>query len=154
MLSFRHGISLFESDAQVITNTVNCVGVMGKGIALEFKRKFPAMFLDYQRRCRLQEVRPGLPYLYEGVGGGQLILNFPTKDHWKDNSRLEWVDRGLCWVVNNYESLGIGTLAMPLPGCGNGNLNSDEVTELLVKYFQPLPDLLVIVYTLGATLRG
>src|SRR5213079_1244016 len=85
---------LFESSAQTLVNTVNCVGVMGKGIALEFKKRYPAMFEDYVVRCRRKQVRLGEPYLFRDLGG-TMILNFPTKDHWRSPSHLEDIDEGL-----------------------------------------------------------
>jgi hypothetical protein len=85
---------IFTSRAQTLVNTVNCVGVMGKGIALEFKKRYPAMFEDYVARCRLGQVRLGEPYLFRDLGGA-MILNFPTKDHWRSPSRLKDIDEGL-----------------------------------------------------------
>jgi hypothetical protein len=78
---------MFASQAQTLVNTVNCVGVMGKGVALEFKKRFPAMFDDYLARCGRKQVRLGEPYLYRDLGGA-MVVNFPTKDHWRSSSRL------------------------------------------------------------------
>src|SRR6266568_3518496 len=86
--------NMFESRVQTLVNTVNCVGVMGKGIALEFKREFPEMFADYEVRCRRGEVRLGRPYLYKRLVP-PWVLNFPTKDHWRSVARLEDITRGL-----------------------------------------------------------
>jgi Macro domain len=85
---------LFESQAQVLVNAVNCVGVMGKGIAVQFKKRFPAMFEDYARRCDQKQVRIGEPYLYRDRSGAQ-IVNFPTKDHWRSPSLLVDIERRL-----------------------------------------------------------
>src|SRR5437879_13728035 len=85
---------LFESSAQTLVNTVNCVGVMGKGVALEFKERFPDMYTDYVRRCEAREVRLGQPYLFKRTTV-PWILNFPTKDHWKSVSKLSDIVAGL-----------------------------------------------------------
>jgi O-acetyl-ADP-ribose deacetylase (regulator of RNase III) len=116
--------SMFDSSIQVITNTINCVGVMGAGITLEFKHKYPEMFADYRKKCRLGQVLPGRPYLYSSPAiAPQMILNFPTKDHWKDPSKLEWIATGLDWIVNNYRDMNIGSIALPQLGCNNGKLD-------------------------------
>ena len=85
---------LFETKAQTLVNPVNCVGVMGKGVAAEFKRRFPAMFNDYAARCERKQVRLGEPYLYHDLAS-QRIVNFPTKDHWRSPSRLSDIEHGL-----------------------------------------------------------
>jgi hypothetical protein len=89
---------LFESQARTLVNAVNCVGVMGKGIAEQFKRRFPAMFDDYKRRCKRKDVRLGEPYLYRDSSGIQ-IVNFPTKGHWRSPSRLgrTWSMGSITW---------------------------------------------------------
>ena len=97
---------LFESQAQTLVNTVNCVGVMGKGVAAAFKQHFPAMFEDYQRRCERQAVRLGEPYLYRDASG-VLIVNFPTKDHWRSPSRLGDIERGLDHFVVHAAEWGV-----------------------------------------------
>lgn len=89
---------MFNSDAQTLVNTVNCVGVMGKGVALKFKERFPDMFADYARRCERKAVKLGEPYLYEDKSGVK-ILNFPTKDHWRSASRLGDIEKGLTYLL-------------------------------------------------------
>lgn len=113
---------LFASKMQTLVNTVNCVGVMGKGVALEFKTRYPAMFKDYQTRCAAGQVRLGEPYLYRDVLGVS-ILNFPTKDHWRSPSRLEDIVRGLDYLAEHLDAWDIRSLAMPPLGCGNGGLD-------------------------------
>jgi O-acetyl-ADP-ribose deacetylase (regulator of RNase III) len=103
---------------QTLVNTVNCVGVMGKGIAATFKKRYPAMFDDYVRRCEHGEVRLGEPYLWTGTE--PWVLNFPTKDHWRSVSRLEDIERGLEYLVEHYQQWGIQSLAVPPLGCGRG----------------------------------
>jgi O-acetyl-ADP-ribose deacetylase (regulator of RNase III)/uncharacterized protein YwgA len=112
---------LFASKAQTLVNTVNCVGIMGRGVALEFKEHFPDMYKDYARRCELGEVRLGEPYLYRRASI-PWILNFPTKDHWKSVSKLADIVRGLDYLEQHYKQWGIASLAVPPLGCGQGQL--------------------------------
>lgn len=112
---------LFESQAQTLVNTVNCVGVMGRGVALGFKKRFPAMFKDYVRRCEAGEVRLGEPYLFSTILP-PWVLNFPTKDHWRSVARLEDIVTGLDFLEAHYRDWGITSLAVPPLGCGEGQL--------------------------------
>jgi O-acetyl-ADP-ribose deacetylase (regulator of RNase III)/uncharacterized protein YwgA len=123
---------LFASHAQTLVNTVNCVGVMGKGVALEFKKRWPAMFEDYRQRCAAKQVRLGEPYLYRDAAGAS-ILNFPTKDHWRSPSRIADIESGLDYLVGHAESWGIRSLALPPLGCGNGGLDWSEVGPLIYR---------------------
>ncbi|MEO5968375.1 MAG: macro domain-containing protein [Bdellovibrionia bacterium] len=143
MMNFTSG-DIFSSPAQVITNAVNIVGVMGAGLALEFKRRFPLMFEDYSHRCKRGDLQLGKPYLWED--DRFQILNFPTKRHWKDASRLEDVEAGLKYLSENYQILGIQSLALPALACGLGGLKWGNVRPLIEKYLGSLPDLDVIVY--------
>jgi O-acetyl-ADP-ribose deacetylase (regulator of RNase III)/uncharacterized protein YwgA len=129
---------MFDSDAQTLVNTVNCVGVMGKGVALKFKERFPEMFADYARRCERKAVKLGEPYLYED-GPGVKILNFPTKGHWRSASRLSDIDSGLTFLADNYEAWGITSISMPPLGCGNGGLEWAEVGPLIYQKLSSLP---------------
>jgi O-acetyl-ADP-ribose deacetylase (regulator of RNase III)/uncharacterized protein YwgA len=123
---------MFESGAQTLVNTVNCVGVMGKGVAEVFKKRYPAMFEDYERRCRRGEVRLGEPYLYRDLSG-TMIINFPTKDHWRSSSRLADIERGLDHLVRHIGEWGVTSVAMPPLGCGNGGLDWKEVGPLIYR---------------------
>jgi O-acetyl-ADP-ribose deacetylase (regulator of RNase III) len=128
------GGDLFESGCSTLVNAVNCHGVMGAGIALEFKRRFPVMFADYRRRCRRGEVRLGRPYLWRPEdGAGPSVLNFPTKDHWRDPSHLEPIAAGLAWLRSHYRELGIASLAVPALGCGHGGLRWEDVRPTIVR---------------------
>jgi len=129
---------LFASQAQTLVNTVNCVGVMGKGVALEFKKRWPAMFEDYQRRCASKQVRLGVPYLYRDVAGAP-IVNFPTKDHWRSPSRVADIENGLDYLVAHAEEWGIRSLAVPPLGCGNGGLEWSEVGPLIYRKLHGAP---------------
>ena len=129
---------MFESRCGTIVNTVNCVGAMGKGIALEFKKRYPEMYREYVDKCRLGEVKPGKPYIYNNADGTR-ILNFPTKDHWRSPSRLSYVMDGLDWFVKHYEEYGVKSIAFPPLGCGNGGLTWETVGPLMYRKLCDLP---------------
>lgn len=129
---------MFESRAHTLVNTVNCVGVMGKGVAQEFKKRFPDMFDDYLRRCDLKQVHLGEPYIYKDLSGLS-ILNFPTKGHWRSSSRLSDIESGLDYLVKHYSEWGLESLAMPPLGCGNGGLEWSEVGPLIYRKLNGLP---------------
>lgn len=137
MLKFVDG-NIFESKCKTLVNPVNCVGVMGAGLAKEFKRIYPKMYSDYKRRCRFGEVFPGEPYLFQN-NDGTSILNFPTKYHWRFSSTLSYVAKGLDWFVNNYERLSITSIAFPALGCGKGGLNWEVVKKTMDKYLSEIP---------------
>jgi len=128
---------LFDSKAQTLVNTVNCVGVMGKGIALEFKKRFPDMYKDYVDRCRRGEVHLGKPYLYKRVVP-PWILNFPTKDHWRSVARLNDIVRGLEFLFRHYKEWEITSLAVPPLGCGEGQLEWRVVGPTLYRYLSKM----------------
>ncbi|MBW8752940.1 MAG: macro domain-containing protein [Sphingomonadales bacterium] len=129
---------IFASDVQTLCNTVNCVGVMGKGVALEFKKRFPHMARDYAARCVRKEVRLGEPYLYADETRVR-ILNFPTKGHWRSSSRLADIERGLDYLAIHVAEWGIKSLALPPLGCGNGGLAWSEVGPLIYAKLHKLP---------------
>jgi O-acetyl-ADP-ribose deacetylase (regulator of RNase III)/uncharacterized protein YwgA len=136
MITVRIG-DIFESDAQTLVNTVNCVGVMGKGIALAFKERFPDMFEDYARRCGEGRVKLGEPYLYRRLAP-PWILNFPTKDHWRSVSRLQDIVAGLRYLQAHYRQWGIRSLAVPPLGCGQGQLEWRVVGPTLCRHLKQL----------------
>ena len=121
---------MFTSRHQTLVNTVNCVGVMGKGIAQIFKKKYPEMFADYAARCVRGEVRLGRPYLYRDLTGVS-IVNFPTKSHWRAATRLADVEAGLDYFATHFEDWGITSAAFPPLGCGNGGLEWATVGPLM-----------------------
>ncbi len=129
--------NLFESQAQTLVNAVNCVGVMGKGIALEFKTRFPDMYEDYVARCQRHEVQLGLPYLYKRPSPPH-ILNFPTKDHWRSKSDMNMITRGLDVLAAHYYIWGIESLAVPALGAGLGGLDWRVVFPVLYQYLTQL----------------
>lgn len=130
--------NIFESKSQTIVNTVNCVGVMGKGIAAEFKKRYPAMFREYKSLCNAGKVKLGEPYLYRDLTSVG-ILNFPTKGHWRSASRIQDIEDGLDYFVEHYEEWGIESVAFPPLGCGNGGLKWDDVGRLMYQKLSPLP---------------
>lgn len=136
MIEVRTG-NLLESKAQTLVNTVNCVGVMGKGIALEFKQRFPEMFKDYADRCARGEVRLGHPYLYRQLIG-PWVLNFPTKDHWRSLARLDDIVNGLEHLADHYQEWNITSIAVPPLGCGNGQLEWRVVGPTLYRHLRKL----------------
>jgi O-acetyl-ADP-ribose deacetylase (regulator of RNase III) len=136
MLSYVSG-NLFESPAQTLVNTVNTVGVMGKGIALTFKTLFPEMFRDYQRLCEQGKLRIGSLHLFPTYS--KIILNFPTKEHWRNPSKISYIEAGLETFVSTYEEAGIHSIAFPPLGCGNGELDFSVVRPLMERYLAPLP---------------
>lgn len=129
---------LFASQAQTLVNTVNCVGVMGKGVAQEFKKRFPGMYEDYEVRCARNGVRIGEPYLYRDLTD-RWILNFPTKRHWRSPSRIADIEQGLDYLAHHATAWGITSLAMPPLGCGNGGLDWSEVGPLILRKLAHLP---------------
>lgn len=135
MLIYRR-TSLFEASTQTLVNTVNCVGVMGKGIAKEFKDRDPKMFAAYKSICDRKLLRPGKLWLWKG--SPQWVLNFPTKDHWKGPSKIEWIEAGLEKFAANYSELGIREISFPRLGCGNGGLNWDDVRPVMERYLSGL----------------
>jgi O-acetyl-ADP-ribose deacetylase (regulator of RNase III)/uncharacterized protein YwgA len=136
MIRYTKG-DIFESRAQTLVNTVNCVGVMGKGLAKEFKDRFPEMNRQYVAACRKGEVRSGRPFIYRDLT--RVVLCFPTKDNWKGPSKYEFIEAGLKAVAANYSSWGISSMAIPPLGCGLGGLDWVAVRKLIEKYLGALP---------------
>lgn len=126
--------SLFESPAQTLVNTVNTVGVMGKGIANDFRRLYPEMFARYRAFCTQGRFSVGQLYLYRTPH--KWVLNFPTKQHWRHPSRVEWIERGLAKFVETYSQHGITSVAFPQLGTGNGGLAWESVQPLMERYLK------------------
>lgn len=126
--------NMFESGVQTLVNTVNCVGIMGKGIAAEFKERYPQMFKDYVARCERKEVDPGVPYLFKESMFHPQVVNFPTKTDWRAASRIEHIEKGLRILTEKYKEWGIQSIAMPPLGCGNGQLLWESVGPLIYRY--------------------
>lgn len=126
--------NIFNSKAQTIVNTVNCVGVMGKGIAQVYKLRYPEMYTEYQKHCEKKLIQPGKLWLYNKQENAPWILNFPTKKHWKYPSKIEWIEEGLKKFVDSYGQRGIESAAFPLLGTHNGGLDRNTVYELMDYY--------------------
>jgi len=129
------GENMFESKAQTLVNTVNTVGVMGKGIALEFKKRFPEMYEDYVARCQGGRVKLGEPYVYR-QSPGPWVINFPTKDHWRSVSRISDIVRGLKYLYDHYHEWGVKSMAVPPLGCGSGQLEWRVVGRTLYRWLR------------------
>jgi O-acetyl-ADP-ribose deacetylase (regulator of RNase III) len=147
MIEIRQG-NLLTEPAEALVNTVNCVGVMGKGIALQFKQAFPDVFKQYKKTCDAGEVQPGKMFtvLTGGFLEPQYIINFPTKRHWKGASRLDDVRSGLVALVAEVERLGIKSIAIPPLGCGNGGLDWAVVKPMIIETFVDLPHVQVLLF--------
>lgn len=137
---------LFTSPASVLVNTVNTVGVMGKGLAKEFKTYYPEMFQEYQKLCEEGSLTIGSLYLYQDVR--KSVLNFPTKRHWRQMSRIEDIDAGLQTFATQYAAYGITDVAFPQLGCGNGELNWEtQVRPFMERHLRDLPiDIYIHIY--------
>lgn len=140
--------NLLDADVEALVNAVNCVGVMGKGIALQFKQQFPANFVAYKRACLKHQVQIGQMFVVptEQLGNPQFIINFPTKLHWRDKSRIEDIVVGLQSLRGEVETLNIKSIAIPALGCGNGGLEWSEVKPLIEETFNPLPEIYVALF--------
>jgi len=129
-------------------NTVNTVGIMGKGIALQFKRRFVENFGAYAAACRRGEVQVGRMFIWTNQPGltPRWIINFPTKRHWRQPSRLEDIDAGLEALVADLGRLKISSIAIPPLGCGNGGLAWSDVRPRIERAMASLPDVRALVY--------
>ncbi len=136
--------TVFNVPVQTIVNTINCVGVMGAGIALEFKLRYPQMYQDYLRQCKKGEVKVGYLYFYPREEQ-PCIINFPTKNHWKYPSRLDWIEAGLAYFMEHYQQWGIESIAFPKLGCDRGGLDWNKVEKLMQQYLAEAEDLQVYI---------
>lgn len=147
MMKFTQG-NLLEAPVEALVNTVNTVGVMGKGIALMFKEAFPANFRAYEDACKRHEVKIGRMYVTEtgALSGPKWIINFPTKKHWRQPSKLEWIAEGLGDLKRVIQQHRIHSVALPPLGSGNGGLNWSEVREQMECILSDLGTVKVVVY--------
>ena len=137
--------NIFDSQCQTIVNTVNCVGVMGKGLALEMKKRYPDMFEKYKDFCNKGLIDVGKLWLYKH-SDEKWILNFPTKKDWRNPSEYEYIEDGMIKFVETYKERGIKTVAFPMLGCSNGGLDKDIVLQIMTKYLIKCTDLFVEIY--------
>ncbi|MBI2413220.1 MAG: macro domain-containing protein [Deltaproteobacteria bacterium] len=147
MLQYKNG-DIMKEDAEALVNTVNCVGVMGRGIALQFKNAFPENFEAYAVACKNNEVQPGRMFVHKTgrLTNPSYIINFPTKRHWRGKSRIEDVETGLKALVEVIHRYGIRSIAIPPLGSGLGGLDWAEVKPRIEAALRPLTDVCVIVY--------
>lgn len=136
MIKYVEG-NIFQSPSKVLVNTVNTQGVMGKGIALNFKKLYPEMFILYQKFCDNKQLEIGKLWLYKTPN--KWILNFPTKKEWRKKSQLSYIEEGLKKFVSSYKDKNITSISFPKLGCGNGGLDWAEVQPLMEKYLNNLP---------------
>ena len=139
---------LLRADVEALVNAVNCVGVMGKGIALQFKLAFPENFEAYRDACRRGDVVPGRMHVSATgrPGNPRFIVNFPTKRDWRESSRLEDIEAGLNALVEEIRRLGIRSIALPALGCGLGGLDWQVVRPRIEAAFAEMPDVSVRLY--------
>jgi O-acetyl-ADP-ribose deacetylase (regulator of RNase III) len=147
MIRYTSG-NLLDAEVDALVNTVNCVGVMGKGIALQFRQAWPENYEEYRRACEHEEVRPGRMFIYETgrLVKPRFIINFPSKKHWKGKSKIEDVASGLDALVQDIRGRGIRSIALPPLGCGNGGLDWGVVRNLIENKLRDLGDVEVLVY--------
>jgi len=144
MINYIRG-DIFSSACQTLVNPVNCVGVMGAGLALQFKEKYPDMFNLYKEYCNEGYLTPGKLWLWQGPD--HWILNFPTKNDWKEKSSYDYIQQGLIKFSETYREKGITSIAFPMLGTGCGRLVKDDVKLLLAKYLSNC-DIPIEVYEL------
>jgi O-acetyl-ADP-ribose deacetylase (regulator of RNase III) len=147
MIEIARG-DILTANAEALVNTVNCVGVMGRGIALQFKKAFPDNFKVYESACEREEVRPGKMLVFETglLTGPRFIINFPTKRHWKAKSQMKDIEAGLPVLIEEIKKRGIRSVAVPPLGCGLGGLDWRLVRPKIVQAFEELPDVRVLLY--------
>lgn len=140
--------NLLAADAAALVNTVNTVGVMGKGIALQFRRAFPANYASYRAACERGELKLGQMFVFDTgrLDSCRYVINFPTKEHWRSESRLEDIRAGLVDLVRVVRDLDISSVAVPALGCGNGGLEWAMVRPMIEKAFAELPEVRVMLF--------
>ena len=140
--------NILKAEAEALVNTVNCVGFMGKGIALQFKKAYPENFEDYRKACAAGEVQPGRMHIFElrSMLNPKFVINFPTKRDWRANSRYEDIEAGLKALVTDVRRLGITSIAVPPLGCGLGGLDWNRVRPMIETAFVALPSVRVLLY--------
>ena len=154
MIEFGEG-DLLQAEVDALVNAVNTVGVMGKGIALQFKLAYPENYAAYRQACDSGAVHVGRVFVWDSLRDEprRFVINFPTKEHWRFPSRLEYVDKGLRDLVYVITELDITSIAIPALGCGNGGLDWDDVLPLITRIMGPLP-VRVVVYPPASAKRA
>lgn len=147
MIEFRKG-DILQTDVEALVNTVNCVGVMGRGIAFQFRKEFPENYAAYKKACDRGELRPGRMFVFRlnQLQNPRYVINFPTKRHWKGKSRIEDIRAGLDALIEEVRARGVKSVAVPPLGCGLGGLNWSQVRPMIEDAFRALPDVEVLVF--------
>ena len=140
--------NLLNADAEALVNTVNCVGYMGKGIALQFKQAFPENFKAYEKVCKAHELHPGRMFVFPTglLRNPKYIINFPTKRHWKGNAKIEDIQAGLAALIQEVRQLRIHSIAVPPLGCGLGGLDWNKVQPMIETAFAEVPEVRVLLF--------
>ena len=142
-----HGGNILDADVDAVVNPVNCVGVMGKGLALQFKTRYPKMFEQYAIACKQGWVKPGTMNTHVVSGDGpRWVINFPTKDHWKSPSKIGYISIGIIGLIRTIHELDITSVAIPPLGCGLGGLSWSDVEPLIRQVAEALPDVKVLIF--------
>ena len=147
MIEYKTG-DILREDAEALVNAVNCVGVMGRGIALQFKRAFPENFKAYATRCRRGEMQPGRVFVFETgrARPPRYIVNFPTKRHWRESSRIEDIESGLASLVAEIRARSIRSVAVPALGSGLGGLHWPAVRRRMQAVLEKLPEVKIVIF--------
>jgi len=140
--------NLLNADAEALVNTVNCIGYMGKGIALQFKQAFPENFKAYEKVCKAHELHPGRMFVFPTglLQNPKYIINFPTKRHWKGNAKIEDIKAGLAALIQEVRILRIHSIAVPPLGCGLGGLDWNKVQPMIETAFAEVPEVRVLLF--------
>jgi O-acetyl-ADP-ribose deacetylase (regulator of RNase III) len=146
VIEYKTG-NILDEDAEALVNPVNCVGIMGRGVALQFKNAFPRNFASYAAACKRNEVQPGRMFVFETdqLTNPRYVINSPTKRHWRGKSRIEDIDTGLAALAEEIRSRGIRSIAIPPLGCGLGGLDWSEVRRRIEATLGELGDVKIFV---------
>jgi O-acetyl-ADP-ribose deacetylase (regulator of RNase III) len=147
MIELTQG-DILKANAEALVNTVNCVGIMGRGIALQFRKAFPDNFKAYEAACKAQHVQPGKMFIHDlnRLYNPRFIINFPTKRHWKGKSRIEDIESGLIDLIDFVQQQQLRSIAVPPLGCGLGGLDWGKVRPLIIEAFQSTPEVTVLLF--------
>lgn len=140
--------NLLDANVEAVVNAVNTVGVMGKGIALMFKERFPKNYREYVAASKIGAIQIGKMFVSatDELAGPKWVINFPTKKHWRNPTKIEWVREGLLELNKVIRDKNIKSIAIPALGCGNGGLNWSDVRPLIQEYLGDLTDVEILVY--------
>lgn len=155
MIIYKKG-NLFSEETEALVNTVNCVGVMGRGIALQFKNQFPENFKTYAKGCKEKTIMPGKMFVHktDTLTNPKFIINFPTKRHWRGASRIEDIESGLSDLINIIQEYSIKSIALPPLGCGLGGLQWNTVKKLIEDKLKDLSEIEIVVFEPNESLNA